>query len=115
MKIRIILLVAIFGVLVGCKGKDGRDGVAGGSMQVFESTTSSDPFGVQVDSYSNNTTVSVYYALPSSATTFYEMKGPDSLPSSNVYYEILLSGSSALIRMHNLTIGSTYRIQVWRS
>ncbi len=115
MKTRILIFLTLFGMVLGCKGKDGRNGIAGGAMQVIEGSISSDPEGVQIDPFDPKTSITVYYALQSSPSTYYELKGPVSLPSSDPYYSIVTSGASALVRLEHVQVGSLYRIQIWRA
>lgn len=109
----IIGLFVLSGLIVGCRGRDGKD-IAGGEMQSFTGVTNVDPFGLQVDNFGTHDEITVYYAAPSANNTFFELKGPDTPTSLAPYYSIGFSGSSILVRLHNVPIGSYYRILVWR-
>lgn len=110
-----IFMVLIVGLcVIGCRGKDGSNGLGGGSMQKIEGTNTETSWGVQVDNYNTSDSISVYYALAADSQTFFEMKGPDTPPSNTPYYEIVGSGASILVRMNNIPVNSTYRILVWR-
>ena len=111
---RILMVLALGICLIGCKGKAGSNGSGGGSMQKFEGTNPETTWGVQIDNFNVNDTVSVYYALAADTQTFFEMRGPDTPSTSTPYYEFLISGTGVLVRMHNIPVNSTYRIMIWR-
>ncbi len=111
---KIIALVFFGIVMVGCRGKSGRDGTGGGEMQSFTGLTDVDGFGVQVDNFGDLDEVTAYYALASATYDFFELKGPDSPGATTPYYVLRTSGSGVLVILKNIPIGSSYRILVWR-
>lgn len=101
-------------VLVGCRGRTGKDGTGGGEMQSFTGVTDVDGFGVQVNNFGDLDEVTAYYALASAPHDFFELKGPDTAMTTAPYYALLYSGSNVLVRMYNVPVGSPYRILIWR-
>lgn len=110
---KVFTLIFLGIVMVGCRGKNGRDG-AGGEMQSFIGITNVDGFGVQVDNFGELDEVTAYYALASATYDFFELKGPDSPGATTPYYVLRTSGSGVLVILNNIPIGSSYRILVWR-
>lgn len=110
-------------LMIGCRGKNGMNGLDGldgddgtsGATQLYEGITPESVWGVQVDSFTSDDIVSVYYSIVSDHQILYEMRGPDSPITLTPYYELITSGSGVLVRLHNLPIGSLYRIVVYRS
>ena len=73
-------------VLVGCRGRTGKDGTGGGEMQSFTGVTDVDGFGVQVNNFGDLDEVTAYYALASAPHDFFELKGPDTAMTTAPYY-----------------------------
>jgi len=109
-----VILISTFS-FVGCKGKDGEDGV-GGSGQSYSGTIQNTPtWSVQVDDVDLNDTITVYYNTIALPNVWNELGGQIPSSPSDPYYTIGESGTGYLVRMHNLELNASYRIVVWRA
>lgn len=111
---KLFALMFLCVVMVGCRGKSGKDGAGGGEMQNLTGTITADDFTIQVDEFGDLDEVTVYYSLSSASNEYFEMKGPIAPSDTAPYYSYSISGSGILVRFFNVPVGSLYRILIWR-
>lgn len=111
----IIAFIFLGFLMVGCRGKSGKDGGNSGSTQIFTGVTNDSPFGVPVDNFGEMDTVDVYYSTTTDINRYFELSGPTDLSTTHPFYDMLFSGSNVFVRLNNISIGSHYRVVVTRS